>query len=275
MRACLLVSLWLLTAPPPGAGSATPFQLGDQGAVIVPVTLNGKGPFKMLLDTGATHTAITADVAAIAGATPVARSTVITPAGSAVRPIVAVDRLTIGPVISNAVRPSVVPSGSFDPDATIHGLIGQDVLAALRYTLDFKRRQVEWHDAEPSRHGLVLPLAFEQGRFLLRLPQAATVLRLVPDSGAACLVLFGAGARTLPYGLETGPALKLVTAHAYRDARRIRLHELRLGARTLVDVPAVLIDRAAPEPAEGDGLLPLHLFERVTFDGPARVLILG
>jgi hypothetical protein len=41
------------------------------------------------------------------------------------------------------------------------------------------------------------------------------------------------------------------------------------------DVPAVNIARPKPDPAEGDGLLPLHLFERVTFDGPARVLILG
>ena len=41
------------------------------------------------------------------------------------------------------------------------------------------------------------------------------------------------------------------------------------------DVPAVIIERADARPAEGDGLLPLHLFERVTFDGPARLLILG
>jgi len=31
----------------------------DQGGVIVPATINGAGPFRMLLDTGATHSAIT------------------------------------------------------------------------------------------------------------------------------------------------------------------------------------------------------------------------
>jgi len=36
------------------------------------------------------------------------------------------------------------------------------------------------------------------------------------------------------------------------------------------DVPAVALDRPNRRPAEGDGLLPLHIFDRVTFDGPAR-----
>jgi hypothetical protein len=75
--------------------------------------------------------------------------------------------------------------------------------------------------------------------------------------------------------VETGEMVEVVTAQAGRRARHVRLRELRLGNRTMRDVPAVSIERSDPRPAEGDGLLPLHLFERVTFDGPGRVLILG
>ena len=66
MRECLFVAaaIVLLTTPRLWAGSTTTFQLGDQGGVIVPVMLNGNGPFMMLLDTGATHSVITEDVAA-------------------------------------------------------------------------------------------------------------------------------------------------------------------------------------------------------------------
>ena len=42
---------------------------------------------------------------------------------------------------------------------------------------------------------------------------------------------------------------------------------------TLRDVPAVVADATARNRAEVDGLLPLHLFDRVTFDGPQRRLI--
>ena len=51
----------------------------------------------MLLDTGATHSAITADVAAATGARTVATSNVISPAAETIRPIVAIDELSLGP----------------------------------------------------------------------------------------------------------------------------------------------------------------------------------
>ena len=70
MREHLVVAAIAVVLPTPRlwASSSTPFSLGDQGGIILDVTLNGLGPFKMLLDTGATHSAITADVAERIGA---------------------------------------------------------------------------------------------------------------------------------------------------------------------------------------------------------------
>ena len=143
---------------------------------MVPVMVNGHGPFIMLLDTGATHSAISEDVAAIAGARAVAKSTVISPVGETVRAIVSIDRLVVGPISADNVLPSVVPAGSFDAEGKIHGLIGQDVLARLRYTLDFKRRVVEWHDEAPPRRGHRAPPRVRT-RPLSRQPAAATTPR--------------------------------------------------------------------------------------------------
>ena len=277
MRECLLLSaaIVFVAMPKSWATSATPFQLGDQGGVIVPVMVNGSGPFRMLIDTGATHSAITEVVAGAVNATTVARSTVITPAGETVRTIVSIERVVVGPVVARDVLPSIVESRAFDSEGRIHGLIGQDVLARLRYTIDFRKKVVEWHDASPARAGTRLPLAFEHGRFLVSLPQADSTLRLVPDSGAGGLVLFDARGRVPFKNEEPRPTVALSTAQATRLGRYIRIRTLRVGDRTMRDVPAVNIERSTPHPAEGDGLLPLHLFERVTFDGPARVLILG
>ncbi len=275
MRECLLVSVAIVVLGTPRlwASSTTPFQLGRQGGVIVPVMLNGHGPFKMLLDTGASHSAIGEDVAAAIGARAVARSVVITSTGESLRTIVAIDRLSVGLVTAEHVLPSVVPSGSFDRD--VQGLIGQDVLAWERYTLDFRRRHVEWHDAMPEHHGTALRLSFEHGRFLVSLPQERHTLRLVPDSGAGPVVLYESAERVPFDMLETGRAAELSSADARRSGRHVRLRELRLGGRTIRNLTAVAIRRDHHHPADGDGLLPLHLFDRVTFDGPARLLILG
>lgn len=277
MRECLLLSAAILVLGTPRlwASSTTPFRLGPQGGVIVPVMLNGQGPFMLLLDTGASHSAITDELAATIGAKAVARSTVITTTGETLRTIVAIDRLSVGPISADHVLPSVVPARAFDEDGRIQGLIGQDVLAWLRYTLDFRRRTVEWHDTAPEPRGTALTLAFEHGRFLVSLPQERTTLRLVPDSGAGAFVVYEFAGRTSFNISETGRTAELSSADARHPARYVRLRELRLGDRIIRDLAAVAISRNSRQPAEGDGLLPLHLFERVTFDGPARRLILG
>src|SRR5688572_27534848 len=115
MRGSLFISaaIVVLTMPRLLAGSIVSFELGPQGGVMMPVMVNASGPFMMLLDTGATHSVISEEVAAIAGAKAVAKSTVITPAGETLRAIVSIDRLTVGPVAANRMRPSVVPSRSF------------------------------------------------------------------------------------------------------------------------------------------------------------------
>ena len=276
MRECLLFSAAILVLSTRlWASSTTPFQLGQQGGVIVPVMLNGQGPFMLLLDTGASHSAITDEVAAAIGAKAVAKSTVITTTGETLRTIVAIDRLSVGPVSAEHVLPSVVPARAFGEERRIQGLIGQDVLAWLRYTLDFRRRTVEWHHTAPAPRGTALALAFEHGRFLVSLPQEGRTLRLVPDSGAGAFVVYEFAGRT-PFNIaETGRTAELSSADASRAARHVRLRELRLGDRIIRNLAAVAISRNEHQPAEGDGLLPLHLFERVTFDGPARLLILG
>lgn len=276
MRDCtvLTAAFLLLATPRLLAGSSTPFRLGDQGGVIVPVTLNGQGPFLMLLDTGATHSAISEKVRRIVGAPFVAKTTVIAPASSTIRPVAAIEQWSFGPITVGVVLPSVVADGAFDGEGTIDGLIGQDVLAGLRYTIDFRRRIIDWRD-QPTKDGISLHLTFERGRFLIALPHERSTVRLVPDSGAGAIVLFELAGRMPLEVLETGQTADLSTADARMPARRVKIRELRLGSRTIRNLAAVAIPRSDHDPAEGDGLLPLHLFDRVTFDGPGRRLILG
>jgi predicted aspartyl protease len=273
--AALAIVGMVLITPRTALASETPFVLGNQGGIVVPVTLNGQGPFRMLLDTGATHSAITEDVVEALGSQVVARTNVISPTGSALRPIASINALEIGPIRVDLILPSVAPRGSFDRKANIKGLIGQDVLAGLRYTLDFKRRVIEWHDRAPRKDGIEVTLSFEHGRFMASLPQESETLRLVPDSGAGALVLFQTPSRRKITTAETGETVELSTGTGARPVRVVRVRALWVGKRVMRNLQAVTIDDDDVHPAGGDGLLPLHIFERVTFDGPARLLILG
>jgi hypothetical protein len=45
MRVAVVVVLVLAGLCSPAQAAVTPFELGDQGGVILPVSLNGRGPF--------------------------------------------------------------------------------------------------------------------------------------------------------------------------------------------------------------------------------------
>jgi predicted aspartyl protease len=277
MRVLLFVlsSLVLLPTSLVTAASMTVFELGDQGGIIVPVRLNDAGPFRLLLDTGATNTAITAGVAAAIGAPAVATANVISPTQSSRRTVVVVDKLELGPSPTDLVLASVVPDRSFDRAGRIQGLIGQDILAHLRFTIDFRRRQLRWHADEAPPHGVGLHLALVNGRFVVDLPQPDGTLRMVPDSGAGAIVLFSTERRGASWLRRTGRSVEVETANGRATAMEVVLPFLQVGGRTLRDLAGVTMDRPESHPADSDGLLPVHWFDRVTFDGPRRMLFLG
>lgn len=258
----------------PAAGS-TPFSLGSQGGILVAVVLNGAGPFSMLLDTGASHSSVSEELAEALRLQAVARTTVQSPVGEHERLVVRVGRIRVG-TYELSVMPSVVPRHELAIAGDVHGVVGQDVLATLRYTIDFRQRRIAWHDrSEPAGSGTVavLPLGFSGGLPFVDLPQGDSTLRLVPDSGAGGLVLFEGAGRRLPASRPGQGTVRVDGFQASRHARPIVLDRFRVGASILRRMPAVVVEQDAT--GAGDGLLPLHLFDRVTFDGPGRRLIVG
>jgi predicted aspartyl protease len=252
----------------------TSFELGDQGGVIVPVAVNGRGPYRFLLDTGSTHSAVSEALAGDLGAPVVARAVVGSAVGADERTVIRIDRLQHGVMAVTDVLASVVDLAGIDRAGTIHGIIGQDVLASLHYTIDFRRRTVLWWpEASDAGRGTAFVLEPSAGRFLVALPQPNTVLRLVPDSGAGALLLFEERNQGLPVSILPERA-ELRTLTARTTVRHGRLRTLHVGSTVLRDLAAVVVRRHESIAPDTDGLLPLHLFERVTFDGPRRILIL-
>jgi hypothetical protein len=253
---------------------STPFQLRGETDIVVPVTINGQGPFRFLLDTGSSRSAITRATAARLSRRPTGYTTVVTPSGRSLRTLLPIERLSLegGPTASVVA----MITGADDLASGIEGVIGQDVLRPRVYTIDYRRREVVWHDDAPPVNGVRLALEWQQERVVVTLPQKspARELRLMPDSGTDGWVFFSRPNRPLPARtpLDT---VGLRTLSGPRLLRRVLIDRIDVGTFTFRDQLATLIEQRDADGLLEDGLLPLHLFTRVTFNGPQGYLMLS
>ena len=105
------------------------------GRIWAPVTINGKGPFRLVLDTGASHSAITAHVAdrlGIASAKPLSVM-VHGVTGSAVLPAMHVGSLEVGELLIESATLPVVA----DAFGGAEGVLGREGLLDKRIFADF------------------------------------------------------------------------------------------------------------------------------------------
>jgi predicted aspartyl protease len=282
-RALLLTPILAgLLAIPLDAGRALPrhetrFRLDDRGRVIVPAMMGGDGPFDVVLDTGSNASAVSDRVAERLSLSYVARSTVLSAGGTMVRGIVRLAPVVVGPAVHRDVLATVMPAEDLEVAARgIDGMLGQDFLGQLHYTLDYRRRVLVWDDfapvegtsgAGPSVGSVQVSLVPADGRYVAELPQNGIdeALRFVPDSGADSLVLFERPAGRLPAMTPVGGAFLIAGLTGVREARMMRLDVLRVGSLVLRNQRAVTVDRPEPDAPDVDGLLPLHHFSRVGF----------
>jgi predicted aspartyl protease len=104
------------------------------GRIWAPVLINGKGPFRLVLDTGASHSAITSRVAASLGMTNQTDTVLVRGVtGSALVPTVHVDRMEVGAVL---IEPSTLPIVA-DVFGGAEGVLGQEGMPDKRIFADF------------------------------------------------------------------------------------------------------------------------------------------
>jgi Aspartyl protease len=119
----------------------SPTKRDQIGRIWAPVVINGRGPFRLVLDTGATHSAITALVALALGLPTDQSPPVILRGvtGYATVPTIKVDSLSVGDLsVDQAVLPIV-------PDALggAEGVLGGEGLVGKRVLIDFRHDQID------------------------------------------------------------------------------------------------------------------------------------
>ena len=288
MRAEMVLFVSLTALGPAGVtvaadadpAASTPFASTRPGEILVQVTVGVRGPFRFLLDTGSTHTAVTERLATAVDAVPVARTVMRAAAGSVRCLVVALPAVVVDGVSADGLTATALPpaaAAALGPG--VDGVLGQDFLARFSFTIDYRRSRILWHDADYVAPGTRLALVSAQDRWLVELPQPATtqgsartLRRFVPDSGADTLVLFGehrAGCLITAWRAGTSALGSLTGERAVRTAI---VDGLRVGEATLDRQLAAVVPSTAPD--DPDGLLPLHLFASVFFSASSRALVI-
>ena len=253
-----------------------PFVSPGHGQVVIPVFVSGAGPYRFLLDTGSSHTVISQSLATTLGAVTVAK----VPFETSVRSIPALV-VRLSDVAVGSARVEFLLATSLPPDVVdvlgdgISGVLGQDFLSQFDYTLDYRTSRLSWDGGRIAK-GVRLALESSHGRFLVHLPQAercGCAVRLVPDSGANGVVLFaGTDADRLPINAGV-TSMQVSTLAGDGTARGVIVRELLIAPATLRDLPAARVVLPGDTIEDGDGLLPLSLFDRVSFRPHARYMV--
>ena len=129
----------------------SPTRRDQIGRIWAPVLINGRGPFRLVLDTGASHSAITALVALALGI-PTDRSPPVIlrgVTGFATVPTIRVDTLSVGDV---AVDQTILP---IVPDALggAEGVLGSEGLVGKRIFIDFRHDRINITYSKNERSG--------------------------------------------------------------------------------------------------------------------------
>ena len=129
------------------AAGEVAFELAGQGgaALIVPVRINGTGPYDFVLDTGATITCVDEQLAGQLSL-PAVRGVMGTAAGVGGQggvSLVEIDSLSMGGVHAHGLEACVINLEHLSAmGLELGGLIGLNVLREFRVTLDFERNIV-------------------------------------------------------------------------------------------------------------------------------------
>lgn len=183
----------------------SPTRRDQIGRIWAPVIINGRGPFRLVLDTGASHSAVTALVALALGISTDQSPPVIMRGvtGFATVPTIKVNSLSVGDLsVDQPILPIV-------PDALggAEGILGSEGLAGKRIFIDFRHDQIDIAYSKNERSGrgfIIVPFHSIRGTLVVVDATVSHIrVKAIIDTGGqatiANIALKDALARTGPY----------------------------------------------------------------------------
>ena len=138
------------------------------GRIWAPVEINGKGPFRLVLDTGASHSAINLAVATTLGLQTDSghQAKLHGVTGSLIVPLVPIESFEVGELLMEPKHLPLVP----DALGGAEGILGTDGMANKRIYIDFRRDEITIMRSRkelPPPGFVTVPVKFLRGRLLV------------------------------------------------------------------------------------------------------------
>jgi predicted aspartyl protease len=261
-------------------------KLDDLSMIVVPVSINGSGPYDFMLDTGCSKTIVDRKLAEQLGLPLLGDKNVVGTLASAHMSVVRVNSLS--------VAGAVVPGGeilSSDHPATVvgkaRGVLGEDFLQNFDVLIDYRHQSIRLEaplgSMAQTATGEHLPLQLT-GTYHGKLTHNRLVISgrmqefgdatmsLLLDSGANQLTVFQDNLGSV---VSQAEPIRAGNFNQWVDSssaiRRVR--SLDLGSDSVPDLTAVALARRAD--VDSDGLIPTSLFHSIFISSHGGFVILN
>jgi predicted aspartyl protease len=214
------------------------------GRIVAPVFVNGQGPFRFIVDTGANRSVLSRGLADRLGLVPTGVGDVHSVEGVQLAPMVEVDTLTYGALSMRNQRLPVLAGGVFAGES---GLLGVDGMAGRRLRMNFEDNCIEISNSHtsPSLHGWVnVPAELGFGNLLMTTARVRNVeFRVMIDTGSDATLANQAlrdllGPIALNSNRESARAFTATRPVIYDNA--IVVPRMRLGSIAVTNVVAFI-----------------------------------
>jgi Aspartyl protease len=247
--------------------------------LVVPVSLNGRGPWDFVVDTGTNQTIVDPAIAAELHLSTNGRVMLGSLAGQQGVLLASVNSISVG---SSVVEKLEVLVGGVDTmrtlDSRIRGVLALDFLYHFAFSLDFEDARLRLFPpnalkAKDDSAAVSVNIQLIDGRLLVPSHWPDSTERLLAlDSGIASVVLFE-DRETPSFARDTGQVQrKLLTNAASTDAIEVLIPEFAIGQHRFCELHGLLLTRTSEmKDLHEDGLLPASLFRSVFVNLHARI----
>jgi predicted aspartyl protease len=221
------------------SGTPVPFRLVAGHWIVVPVTINGSGPYDLILDTGSALTFIDPSLITRLGGKEARRYQLVTATGSMLVPCYRIENFRLGSQHVEYLE-VLAHGGPEIGGIQVKGILGQDFLTKFNFILDYPSQTINFEENEEyarSLSGGVYTLLNSTQRNLVLIPPQSHESRpslFSLDSGAKGMVLFGSDFYGLGFELNSvGDPEPLQTVLGRGFVSHGIFRSFRIGDKTL------------------------------------------
>jgi predicted aspartyl protease len=239
------------------------------GIVFVNATVNGHGPFRMLVDTGADSCVLTLAAARKAELVYDHRTILATLGGESIKDAASKNLVQVGGRKESNVDIIAAEVPHFRALRTrADGVLGRSFLSRAPYLIDYRRKRI-WLGEEATQQAERLPIAvtpvYAQGRTVLPvvLESGGATWRLTLDSGASHMVV--ACQQKCPPSSRAASGQRLITYTGEYPVSLATLKHVQIGGVAIHEIEAIFASVATPDDKD-EGVLPTRWFSAVYVD---------